>query len=200
MQTILYQLDDALYLNLTNRCPCQCTFCIRQNGPGVGDADSLWLDHEPDFGEVKSALSQTDLSNFREVVFCGYGEPFCAFDVMLQTLQYLGSRTSPPIRINTNGLGDMIQQKRTAPMLKGLCDAVSVSLNAADAEGYFLRCRPSFGPGSFDAMLAFASDCADFVPHVNLSVVDCIGDGEMRRCEQIAGRLGLPLRVRSLIG
>ena len=69
MMTIVYQVKNALYVNLTNRCPCACRFCIRQNAPGVYGSDSLWLEHEPTVQEVMESLSQWELDNFPEVVF-----------------------------------------------------------------------------------------------------------------------------------
>lgn len=33
--TIVYPVGKGLYVNMTNRCPCACEFCIRKNGAGV---------------------------------------------------------------------------------------------------------------------------------------------------------------------
>lgn len=73
--TILYDVGGKLYINLTNKCPCNCTFCIRHNGDGAYGSDSLWLEHEPSLDEVKAAFAKVDMSKYKEVVFCGYGEP-----------------------------------------------------------------------------------------------------------------------------
>ena len=81
--TITYQAKNAVYVNLTNRCPCNCTFCIRRAGPGVYGSDSLWLEREPTADEVVAALDAVDLARFREIVFCGYGEPTERLDVLL---------------------------------------------------------------------------------------------------------------------
>ena len=64
-----------IYVNMTNRCPCACTFCLRQNGPGVFGSDSLWLEHEPTVSEVIESIDTWNLELYDEVVFCGYGEP-----------------------------------------------------------------------------------------------------------------------------
>ena len=63
--TILYTVGDKLYINLTNKCPCSCTFCIRQNGDGAYGSDSLWLDREPTVDEVLSELEKYDLTQFQ---------------------------------------------------------------------------------------------------------------------------------------
>ena len=199
MQNILYNLDGKLYINLTNRCPCRCTFCIRFSEQGVGTDDSLWLDNEPDFPEVRKALEETDLTGFREVVFCGYGEPFCALDVMLATMRYLRDRTHLRIRVDTNGLGDLIQKKKTARLLRGLCDSISISLNAPDAESYQRFCRPEYGERSYAAVLDFISDCNEVVPEIILTVVDLLSPGEIEKCREIARQRGVPLKIRSFI-
>ncbi|MCL2884389.1 MAG: TatD family nuclease-associated radical SAM protein, partial [Oscillospiraceae bacterium] len=195
----LYELDGALYMNLTNRCPCRCAFCIRQNGDGVGSADTLWLESEPAAAEVTAALAERDLSQYREIVFCGYGEPTCAMDVLLNVCRWLKSyaHDAPPVRLNTNGLGDLINGSPVAPLLAGLVDTVSVSLNAPTAEEYEALCQPVFGPASFDALLAFAKDCQVYVPHVTLTVVDVLAPDTLARCEAVARQAGLPLRVRA---
>ena len=74
--TILYKVHNNLYVNLTNRCPCACTFCLRQNMDTVTHDDkTLWLEHEPTVEEVKAEFAKFDMSQYEEVVFCGYGEP-----------------------------------------------------------------------------------------------------------------------------
>lgn len=72
---ILYEIGDTLYVNLTNRCPCSCTFCIRNESDTVNGHDVLWLEREPTAGEVIDRLCELDLSRYSELVFCGYGEP-----------------------------------------------------------------------------------------------------------------------------
>ena len=52
MNTFVYEVGDGLYVNLTNRCPCACRFCIRTKGDGAYGSDSLWLEREPSAAEV----------------------------------------------------------------------------------------------------------------------------------------------------
>ena len=199
MMTITYEASgrDGLYINLTNRCPCNCTFCLRNHADGVYGSDSLWLDHDPSFEEICESIDQRDLKQYREVVFCGYGEPMERLDVLLKVAAYIKSRQPVKIRINTNGLADLIYGDRTAPKLKGLIDVVSISLNATNAEEYQKIVRPSFGAGSFDAMLAFAKDCVQFVPEVVMTVVDVVtSPEEQEKSRQICESIGAALRVR----
>ena len=127
--TILYTVGDKLYINLTNKCPCSCTFCIRQNGDGAYGSDSLWLDREPTVDEVLSELEKYDLTQFREIVFCGYGEPMERAEDVGYIGRYIRDNFSVPVRLNTNGLGDKIWGEPTAKVLEGAVDIVSVSLN-----------------------------------------------------------------------
>lgn len=200
MEEILYEYEGNLYVNLTNQCPCSCTFCIRSQQEGLGTADSLWLDHDPTPDEVLSAFAARDLSQYGEVIFCGYGEPFCALDNLLAACRYIRSVSPVKTRVNTNGLGDLICQKPTAPLLEGLLDTVSISLNAPDADAYAALSRPSYGPAAFDAMLRFAADCKRYVSSVKFSVVDVITPRQIDACRTLAERMGIPLRVRHWIG
>ncbi|SDN90469.1 TIGR04100 family radical SAM protein [Acetanaerobacterium elongatum] len=194
--TIFYKYGGKLYINVTNRCSCNCTFCIRQNGDTVGDSGSLWLEHEPSFEEIVKAFEAIDITGFTEVVFCGYGEPMERLDIVLQTCEYLRRVSKLKIRLNTNGLSDLINGKPTAHLLKGLVDTVSISLNASNAKEYESVCRPSFGENAFPAMLQFARDCMQSVERVIFSVVDIIPKQEIEACQKLADEMGIPLRVR----
>lgn len=194
--TILYPVGQHLYVNLTNKCPCACTFCIRQNGDGAYGSDSLWLEHDPDLDEIKAAFAKWDLSQFTELVFCGYGEPTEALPMLLQTAEYAKTLPGcPPIRLNTNGLSDLIHGKPTASDFAGLIDIVSISLNAGTEKEYMAVTRPKWD-NAFEAMQKFALDCKKFVPKVMFTVVDVIPQSEIEAAQAVADRLGIPLRVR----
>lgn len=197
MMTTSYRLGDNLYLNITNKCNCACVFCIRAGGDGVGDGDNLWLRREPTAAEVIEDLKKRELSDYGELVFCGYGEPTENLDVMLEVCGWLRSEhPEVRIRLNTNGLSELSLQKPVAPLFNGLIDSVSVSLNAADAKRYMELTRPAFGEKSFDAMLKFASDCKRYVPDVVFSVVNVMPAEEIEQCRAVAAGVGIPLRVR----
>jgi len=118
MADIVYRYYDGVYLNITNQCPCNCAFCIRSKGDAVGDAKEMWFDTEPTWEEIKAAIDAYDFAHTDEAVFCGYGEPTNALDHLLQAADYL--RTVNPkihLRLNTNGLSDLINGKPTAELL-----------------------------------------------------------------------------------
>ena len=194
--TILYPVGEHLYVNLTNKCPCACTFCIRQNGDGAYGSDSLWLQHDPSLAEVKKAFEAWNLADFTELVFCGYGEPTEALEILLLTAPYAMTLPGcPPIRLNTNGLSDLIHGKKTAHLLEGLIDTVSISLNAGTKAEYLAVTRPKWD-NAFEAMQQFASDCKQYVPRVMFTVVDVIPKEEIEAAQQVSDSLGIPLRVR----
>lgn len=193
---IVYSYKDNVYLNITNKCPCACTFCIRSQKDAIGSANSLWLEHNPTFEEVKTALDNYNLDNCKEIIFCGYGEPTNSYDVLIETAKYIRENYKIKTRINTNGLGNLINNKNIAEELCQNIDAVSISLNCSNKEDYFKVVRPKFGIESFDAMLDFARDCKKYTDNVMLSVVDVIGEEEIEKCKKIADSLNIPLRVR----
>ena len=200
MMKIVYPVHSGLYFNLTNRCPCACTFCIRQRNEKFYVEDSLWLDHEPSFEEVKSALLAEDLEKYSEFVFCGFGEPTEALDVLLETARFLKEKTDKPIRINTNGLGNLINKKDITPLFEGLIDAVSISLNSSDPKIYAERVRPKFGEKSHSAMLDFARCAVKHVPNVTMTTVSTtITKEDEENCRKICESLGVKYRIRELI-
>ena len=199
MMNIVYQVKNAIYVNLTNRCPCACRFCLRQNAPGVYGSDSLWLEREPSAQEVMDALSQWELDKYPELVFCGYGEPTERLDTLLEVGAWIKSKhPTLPIRINTNGLADLIAGQPTAPRLAGIIDRLSISLNSADAREYLELCRPSFGEAAYPAMLNFAQEAAKYVPDVVMTIVGepVTSLEKQAACQELCKRLGLRLRIR----
>lgn len=200
MMTVTYAAGTAIYVNITNRCPCACTFCLRHNKDHVFNSDSLWLDREPTVEEVCDSLNAWDLTQYKEIVFCGYGEPTERLYDLLEVAKYIRTKSNIQIRINTNGLADLIWKESTAHKLAGLIDAVSISLNATNKEDYLKVVRPKFGIGSYDAMLKFTKDCTAYVPSVVMTVVDVVTSAEEQAlCRKICESVGATLRIRPYV-
>ena len=200
--TVVYRVKNGLYVNLTNRCPSACRFCIRANGAGAYGSDPLWLEREPTRQEVIDAIEAANPLAYSEIVFCGYGEPTERLDDLVDVAQFFKKKyPSLPIRLNTNGLSDLIAGEPTAHRLKGCVDVVSISLNASTAEKYCEMCRPRFGLESYDAMLRFASQVREFVPEVVMTIVATSDtpETEIVACREICEQLGVLLRVRTYI-
>ena len=197
MMTITYAGRNGIYVNLTNRCPCACTFCLRQNRDKVFNSDSLWLEREPTVKEICDSIDTWDLAKYEEIVFCGYGEPTERLEDLLKVAEYIKSKSSIPIRINTNGLADLIAGEKVAHKLEGLIDTVSVSLNATNKEDYLKLVRPKFGIDSYDAMLSFTHDCTKYVSNVIMTVVDKVTTKEeQEKSREICESVGATFRVR----
>lgn len=194
--TILYDYKESLYVNITNKCPCSCIFCIRKETDHVGNSNSLWLDHEPTVDEIKEEFKKFNLEKYDEIVFCGYGEPLVRINEVIEVARYIRSISNIKIRINTNGLSDLIHNKKTAILLKDNIDSVSISLNAPNKTRYNEVTRPKFGEKSFDALLDFAIDCKKYIEEVNFSVVDEISDEEIEESRMLSKKIDIPLRVR----
>ena len=203
METITYEYEGGLYVNLTNRCDCACVFCLRHNGhKGSIYADDLWLDHEPTREEALADFLRRDLTSYREIVFCGFGEPMYRWDDIAWLIDALKARCPrlPPVRINTNGHANLIQGRDVIPDLKGRIDTLSISLNANTAAEYVALCHPVQGEAAYQAMLDFAKEAKDYVPHVVFTVVDKgTAPEEIEESRRIADSLGVKLRVRSYI-
>lgn len=195
--TILYEVHDNLYINLTNKCPCACTFCLRQTRETMEDSGPLWLEHTPSLEEVLAEFKKSDMSRYREVVFCGFGEPTEALDVLLATARHIKEQSGKPIRINTNGLGNLVNGKDILPLFKGLIDTLSISLNTPNADRYHELVRSRFGDQSFDAMLSFARNAVNYVPEVVMTTVaTTLTAEEEEQCQKICEELGARYRIR----
>jgi len=192
--TITYRVGDGLYINMTNRCTNECSFCIRKLCDAVGDTDSLWLPFEPSREEVLKDIEGRDLEKYSEIVFCGFGEPTERLDDLLWLCNEIKKISNLPIRVNTNGHASLIAGYDTAPLFAGLVDRMNVSLNAASAEEYNELCKSRFGMEAYQGMLEFAGKVKNYVPDVVLSVV--AGTTDTEACRKIAEKAGLPLRIR----
>ena len=197
MGNILYRYGSRYYINMTNRCPCRCVFCVRDSTPALGDADSLWLDREPTVEEVKNELFSRDLSDSPEIVFCGYGEPTERFEDLKEIAVFIKEVLHKRVRLDTNGLGSLINGRDIVPELKGIVDSVSISLNAKDEDEYLEVTRSRFGPGSYKAVLDFIEECRRTVDGVTVSVVGgSISQASEDECARIAENMGVAFRVR----
>ncbi|MDD3403756.1 MAG: TIGR04100 family radical SAM protein [Hespellia sp.] len=199
-ETILYEVHGGLYVNLTNRCPCACTFCLRQTRDHMENSNPLWLDHEPSFDEVKEEFKKFDMTKYTELVFCGFGEPTERIDLLLKVAKYAKEQYDIKTRINTNGLGNLVNDRDITPSLKGLIDTVSISLNTPNKKRYHELVRSKFGDISYDAMLSFAKEAVQYVPNVVMTTVETtLTKDEEEECRRICKTLGVTYRIREWV-
>lgn len=197
--TYLYVLDGNLYVNLTNKCSNGCDFCVR-NERSSYYGNYLWLRHGDPTPEkvIADAKGFGDLTRFKEVVFCGFGEPTYKVAEMVALSDFFHEK-GLKTRLNTNGQGNLINKRDIVPELKGKIDFVNVSLNASCVEKYQPICRSQFGEAGFAGLIEFAKLCRKNGIACRFSIVDCIGEEEVEACKRLAESVKIPLYVRSYI-
>ena len=194
MDTYVYKYENNLYINLTNKCCNRCAFCIRDEGDGIGDSPSLWIKKEPTATEVIEGIKS--FSDYDDIVFCGYGEPTYKLDVMLEVCAYarsIGKKT----RLNTNGLGNLINKRDITSELASNLDIISVSLNESSSEKYDALCKPAY-KNAYSAILEFTTACVKKGANTVMSVVRVDGL-DVDECAKICASTGAKFRVREKI-
>lgn len=205
MYTLVYSINNekepsTVYVNLTNACTNSCVFCLRTQKDDVCGKE-MWHDDKYTLNDIIEQFNNyKDCA--KEVVFCGYGEPFLKKDMMKSFCEYL--RKNYPqikIRVNTNGHANAIYKTNIAEEFKGLIDSVSISLNSDNAEQYNQICKPSI-ENAFEEMKNFAASCKNAGMDVSMSVVtgfDDVNKINIDECKRIADSLGAKFRNREFI-
>ena len=189
---IAYQIRDSLYLNITNRCTNSCIFCAKFSN-FIVKGHELHLDHEPSVAEIKQVIG--DPTRYAEIVFCGYGEPLLRLDLVKEVSRWLKDQ-GVTVRINTDGQANLVHGRNILPELAGLVDAISISLNAPDAENYHRLCRSTYGAQqSYQAVKDFLQQAGQYIPEVLATAVTYPGI-DIAACEQVAKELGVKFRAR----
>lgn len=196
---LVYELENKIYINLTNRCTNDCIFCLRNDKDDVC-GKTLWLDNE-NFS-AKDVIAQLDnfiLSN--EIVFCGYGEPLLKLEILKEVSKYIKEKhPDTKIRINTNGHANFVYKRNIAPELKGLIDEISVSLNASTSKEYDELSQPKI-ENAYDEVKKFIKCCSE----AGIKTVTSVVEGykgrhlDLDTCEKISTQLGAKFRVREWI-
>lgn len=187
-----------IYVNMTNKCPCNCVFCLRHTKEMMED-NTLWLkEGEPSVDAVLELFAQYDLSVINELVFCGFGEPLERLADVCTVVDTLKQKyPSLKVRVNTIGLANLIYERDVTPELEGRVDTISISLNAPDEEEFLELTRSRFGIKSYEALKEFAVLAKRYVPNVVMTVVEQVMPEEkIKKCQQICDELGVTLRVR----
>lgn len=192
MDNYCYELKDSLYLNITNRCNNACVFCIKYKTRKFEDKYELWLKKEPQLEDILNCIE--NLQKYRQVVFCGYGEPLIRLE-LVKTVATKLKEQSAQIRINTDGLANLFYGRNILPELKGIIDEIYISLNADNPEIYKKICRPIFGDRAFPAIIEFTKLAKKIIPSVTLTAVDLPTINKVK-CEKIANDLGVNFILR----
>jgi len=193
MGSIAYQIGNALYLNITNRCTNRCSFCIRYKTKLFNNKHELWLDREPASNEIIKAIREP--KKFKEIVFCGYGEPLTRLDVVKEVSAWI-KKNGGRVRIDTNGSGNLFNKRNIIPELKGLVDSISISLNAQNRKLFQKICHSEFGEPAFDGIIEFAKEAKKYIPAVEMTAVN-IPEIDVEETKKIADDIGVSFRLRT---
>lgn len=193
VKRIAYPIRQSLYLNITNKCTNKCDFCVRNQTEFV-KGHNLKLEKDPSVAEILDAAG--DVAKYKEVVFCGYGEPTSRLDTVKEVAKALKKKGSV-MRLVTNGHGDLINGRPIAGELIGLIDKVSVSLNTDTEAKYLAVCKPEFGAGTYPKIVSFIKDCVRGGIDTEVTYLDLSGV-DIKKCESMAREMGARFRLRHI--
>lgn len=200
MDTYVYSIEDknndlkTLYVNLTNKCSNDCVFCIRNTVDKI-KGKNMWLENENFTAE--DVIKQFDNFNTpQEVVFCGFGEPFINLEILKEVASYLKQKNIKT-RVNTNGMGNVINKRDILPEISNIIDEISISLNAPTKEQYNEISKPKI-KNAYVEMIDFAKKCVENNIKTTMTVVDEYPDYslDIQACKKITDEIGVDFRVR----
>ncbi|MHB1679650.1 MAG: YchF/TatD family DNA exonuclease [bacterium] len=198
---VAYKIRDSVYVNLTNKCTNQCIFCPKYQHGAVNfnvKGYNLELKKEPSETEILSSIFH--YYNFKEVVFCGLGEPTLRLDVFKKAALHLKNK-GLHVRLDTDGLANAVYSRNIAKELGEYIDSISISLNAADSDYYNAVCRPQIkkDKGSiiepFKSILEFIGESKKYINEVIVSAVG-LKDLDIEKVKKIAEEKGVKFKFR----
>lgn len=192
--TLVYDIGHSRYINLTNACTLQCRFCPKHNGSWAVKGHELELHFNPRASDIIPKLG--DVSQADEVVFCGFGESTLRLEELLKIARHLKSQGAR-VRLNTDGLGNLVHKRNIVPVLAEVVDALSISLNAQNEALYQQHCCPTL-PGSWQACLDFIEEAARSIKDVTVTAIEGLEGIDIAACEQLALARGAKFRKRVL--
>ncbi len=191
---IAYTLHGNCYLNLTNRCTLRCGFCPKFNKNWEVQGYPLRLRQDPGVQQMLDAVG--DPSAYREVVFCGLGEPTLRLPELLQVAHKL-KQAGARVRVNTDGLANWVYQRNIVPQLAECVDALSISLTAQDETTYNRHCRPP-AVGAYPELLEFILCAREYISDITITAIDGLEGVDIGACEALAQRFDVKFRRRVL--
>jgi len=172
---VAYALKGSIYINVTRACTNNCVFCLRRWRDNFFYGYNLNLVADPTVPEmIEAATALAKAGRYKEIVFCGYGEPTCRVADVLKAAEAL-RKLALPLRLDTNGHGNMINGRDVVSELARVFDGVSISLNAHDRQSYVRLCRPDAGEKAFDAVMDFIRRAAASRMECTVTVLDRCG-------------------------
>ena len=193
--SVVYWLGDNLYLNITNRCSNNCYFCFRRYKSGI-NGFNLRLREEPTLSQIIDELQNfISRRSWKEVVFCGFGEPLERLDRVIEVTKWIKKRFPITVRIDTNGQAYLLNKGRNiiGELKEAKVDRISVSFNAHNKETYNYICKPKF-ENSYQSVLDFVEEAREYFD-IEITVVN-IPEVDISKVKEIAGKMGVEFRLR----
>jgi len=191
---IAYELHGNCYINLTNHCTLRCAFCPKFNKQWTVQGYPLRLKKDPTVNQILDAVG--DVSRYKEIVFCGLGEPTLKLGILLRVASAL-KKQGAYIRLNTDGLGNLVQGMDITPKLAGKIDAISISVNAQNEEVYNQHCRPPQS-GTFPAIFDFIEAAIQHIDDITLTAIEGLENVDIDAVAAIASYYNVKFRKRVL--
>ncbi|WP_394205141.1 TatD family nuclease-associated radical SAM protein [Shewanella waksmanii] len=192
--TLVYDIRQSRYLNITGRCTLRCQFCPKHNGSKQVHQYQLDLTHQPKAEDIISLLG--NVADFDEYVFCGYGEPTLNLDTLLGVAKEIKQRGGR-VRVNTDGLGNLFHRRNILPDLAKVVDSLSISLNADTQALYEHHCQPKLS-GSYQAVREFIKLAPHYIADVQVSALDGLEGVDIQACQQQIEQAGAKFKYRKL--
>ncbi|WP_299801718.1 TatD family nuclease-associated radical SAM protein [uncultured Shewanella sp.] len=192
--TLVYDIRNSRYLNITGRCTLRCQFCPKHNGSKQVHQYQLDLNRQPKSEELIAQLG--DVPKFDEYVFCGYGEPTLNLTTLLEVAEEIKQRGGQ-VRINTDGLGNLFHRRNILPELAACVDSLSISLNADTEALYLQHCRPKLA-GAYPALLEFIKLAPQYIKDVQVSAINGLEGVDIQICREIVETRGASFKQREL--
>lgn len=197
--SVVYWLGNNIYLNITNKCSNNCFFCFRKYKKGFQDFN-LNLEKEPTeeelIAEIRNIIKR---KNWKEIVFCGFGEPLQRLDVVLEVTKWIKKNYWKTVRVNTNGQGYLSNKGRDVlrELKEAGVDKLNISLNAQNKKIYKQICKPVY-EDFYESILGFIKKAKEAGIE---SVVTAVSTPEIdiAKVKEQTKRIGVELVVRQYI-
>ena len=193
-EKLVYTIGEKLYINLTDRCTLACEFCPKIQGSMQVHEYDLLLSQRHSADEYIAQIPNP--AQYKEIVFCGFGEPTLRIKDLL-TIAHYCKKSGVAVRVNTDGLGNLVNKRNILPDLAQCVDALSVSMNAQNETVYDRHCVPAL-KGSYASMLEFLRLAPDYIPNTTATAIDGLEGVDISACEAQARKLNVKFRGRVL--
>lgn len=178
-QNIIYYRrgKDEMSINITNKCPNACLFCIRDKDEGWG-VSNLYLKEDPSLQEIKEetreALEEND-EEITKVKICGYGEPLIRLEILPELVKFVRENLpETTIQLTTTGWPVYSMEKGLERFRKSSengIDRIYLSTHAVEEETYDKVVRPA-EDNSFEKVMKFLELSKNMDMEVVCSFVD----------------------------